>query len=100
VAFNPDVAAASVGPVAVYPVGVGVGWLLVAAGDPDVAAAVPAVVASVPCPVAMLRWGRRNDLYRTRWRRSDTDDDLRSSDGSAGGEDKTCKCGQYLFLHG
>jgi hypothetical protein len=75
VAFDPDVTAVSVGPVTIDPVGVGVGWLYIDSGNPDVGMAVPAVVASVPGPIWMLVWGRRDDFVRALgW--SDTDDNL------------------------
>jgi hypothetical protein len=75
VAFDPDVAFAVVVPVAVDPVGVGVGWFHVGSGNPNIPVTVPAVVAGVPGPVwVLVRWGR-NVLDGTgRW--ADPDDDL------------------------
>jgi hypothetical protein len=72
----PDVAAAAGTPVAFDPVGALKGRALIAAGDPDVATAIPAVVAGMP---SVARAGRdRDDLNRTRRRRTDADDDLRA----------------------
>jgi hypothetical protein len=76
VAFNPDVAAASVGPVAADPDGVGVWRFHIVSGNPDVAVAVPAVVAVVPGPAGVLVWWWRDYLNRVRWGRADSDDDL------------------------
>jgi hypothetical protein len=76
VAFDPDIAAVSVGPVAFDPAGVGVGWFDVGSGNPDVAVAVPAVVAGVPGPVGMLMRWDRDDFNRTRRWWTDADDDL------------------------
>jgi hypothetical protein len=76
VAFDPDVATTSVGPVTIDPAGVGMGRTLINSRDPDIMGAVPAVIAGVPGPVAMLRRGRRNTFNRSRWWWSDTNNNL------------------------
>jgi hypothetical protein len=75
VAFDPDVAVATVVPVTVDPVGMGVWWFHIGSGNPDVALTIPTMVAVVPCPVGMLVGRRRNDFMRTLWR-TYTDYDL------------------------
>jgi hypothetical protein len=45
-------------------------------GMPDIAVAVPLMITSMPGPIAMLRRRRRYDLYRTRRRRPDPNDNL------------------------
>jgi hypothetical protein len=75
VSFDPDPAAAAMGPVTFDPTGVGMRRFDVGAGNPGVALTVPAVVAGVPSPFTMLRWRRRNDFMRTlRW--TDANNDL------------------------
>jgi hypothetical protein len=81
VAFDPDVTAAAVGPVAFNPASVGVGWFHVGSGNPDIAVAVPTVVAGVPGPVTMLGRRSRNDFVGA-CRRPDADDDLGLGDAS------------------
>jgi hypothetical protein len=76
VTFDPDVAAVALVPVTADPVGVGVGWLGVVSGDPDVAVAVPAMVAIVPGPARVFA-GCDGDYFDwTRRGRADSDDDL------------------------
>jgi hypothetical protein len=75
VAFDPDVAVAVMIPVAVDPLGVGVGWFHVRAGDPDILVTVVAVVAGVPRPVGVLMRWWRDAFDRPLWR-TDADDDL------------------------
>jgi hypothetical protein len=72
------------------PVGVGVRWFDVGAGNPDVAFAVPAMVAVVPCPFAMLRGRGRDDFVRP-LRRTDTDYDLGLCN-SCGEKEGASKC--------
>jgi hypothetical protein len=75
VTFTPDVAVAVVVPVAVYPASVGVGWLNVGSGDPDVTIAIPPVIAGVPGIVGVLVGRGRDALNGARgW--TDTDYDL------------------------
>jgi hypothetical protein len=76
VTFDPDVAAATVVPVAWNPAGVGVRWLNIVSGDPDVVVAVPAVIALVPGPTGVLVRRRGNNLDGTRWGWADANDDL------------------------
>jgi hypothetical protein len=96
VAFDPDPAAAAVGPVAFDPAGAGVGRFHVGSGNPDVGVAVPAVVAGMPGPVAMLGRRRRNDFVGA-CRRPYTDDDLGL--GNASSEEKDAGNSREEFLH-
>jgi hypothetical protein len=96
VAFDPDVAARAVAPVAGNPAGVGVGWSLVDAGDPDITLTIPAGVAGVPGPVAGLG-GRGWDAFAGRWRRTDADGELGLCD--AGGEEKSASAEEEVLSH-
>jgi hypothetical protein len=88
-AFDPDVATATVIPVAFDPVSMWVGGLLIASGDPDVTLAIPAVIAVMPGPITVLGWGWGNDFDGARWRRADADDDLGAGRKCAGQKDET-----------
>jgi hypothetical protein len=88
--------AATMRPVAFNPVGVGMGWLNVASGNPYISVAVPAVIAGVPGPVTVLRRGRRDNFYRTRRWWADADDNLSWGEGGEGKSEEGC---QDLLLH-
>jgi len=75
VAFYPDVAASSMIPVALDPVGMSVGWFNVGSWDPDVSVAIPPVIAVVPGPAGVLVGYRGDDFVRS-LRGSDTNNDL------------------------
>jgi hypothetical protein len=97
VAFHPDVAAATAGPVTVDPAGVGMWGLGVISGDPDVAVTVPAVIATVPGPVAMC-WGWwRDRFYGTGWGWAYANDYLGLSDACS--EQETTGGSEEDFLH-
>jgi hypothetical protein len=76
--------------------GVGMGWLLIGTGDPDVALSVPAVVAVVPGPVAVLGRWRRDDFAGRRWR-PDADGDLGLRD--AGAEEESAGAEEEILFH-
>ena len=78
-AFDPYVFAATMRPMARYPVGVRVWRLGVRTRNPHVVGSVPAVVTGLPDPAGMWGW-RRDFVGRRRW--PDGDVDL-----SAGGGD-------------
>jgi hypothetical protein len=80
VAVNPDVAAAAMIPVALYPVSAVVRRLGIVAGYPDIVRAVPAVKAGLPDPTVMGCDG--DDLNRTRRGWADADYDLCAGRGS------------------
>jgi hypothetical protein len=98
VAFYPDVASAAAVPVAFYPAGVGVWGLGEVAGNPDVAGTVPAVKAGLPDQAGVR--GDGNDLYGTRWRRADADDDLCAGRGCRKSDAEGCDEEWLLELHG
>jgi hypothetical protein len=82
VTFNPDVAVAVVVPVAIDPVGVGVGCLDIGSRDPDVAVAIPALVAGGPGPLGVLvGWGRDVFYGALRWTDADYNLGLRDTCG-------------------
>lgn len=74
--FDPDIATMALIPVATNPVSMGVWWLDIVSGDPDVTVAVPAVIAVMPSPAGVLvGWSRDNfDGAWGRW--SNPYDDL------------------------
>ena len=74
--FYPDVAFAMVIPVAVNPVGVGMGCFDIGSGNPDVAVTVPAMVAIVPSPARVFVRRDGDNFDWTRRGRADSDDDL------------------------
>jgi hypothetical protein len=79
VAFNPDVALRALLPGTSDPVGVGMRWLDIVTGHPDIVIAFPAVIPVVPGPVGMLMRRWRNGLNRALgW--SDVDVNLSLSD--------------------
>jgi hypothetical protein len=99
VAFDPDVATATVGPVAIHPMGAAMGRFGIKAGMPYIGVSIPDVIAGVPGPVTMLRGRGRNDFDGTRWGRTDANDDLRTR-GQGAGEENSASCCKYLLLHG
>jgi hypothetical protein len=76
VSFVPDVTAALAAPLTLHPNRATTRGTLVVAADPDVTMTVPAVIAADPDPIAVLVGHNRDDFDRTRWRRSDADNNL------------------------
>jgi hypothetical protein len=76
VAFDPNVAIATMVPMTGDPAGLRMWWFDVVAGDPNVLMAVPAMIALVPSPTGMLMWWRGNHFNRVWGRGSDANDNL------------------------
>jgi hypothetical protein len=96
VAFGVNITFTMVVPMTINPSSVGMGWLLIRSGHPDVAIAVPTVIAAVPGPITMLGWRWRNDFVRT-CRGPDTNYNLGLCNTC--GEQKTTGDSEEGFLH-
>jgi hypothetical protein len=96
VALDPNISVVAMVPVAGYPVGMGVGWGFVGAGNPDVAVAVPAVIACMPGPVGVLV-GRRRDALMNRGRGTNANYNLGLGDTCS--EDEPTDGREYEILH-
>jgi hypothetical protein len=96
VTFNPDIAFAMMIPVPANPVGMGMRWLDVISGDPDVRMAIPTMVAFMPGPSRMLvrRWRYGFDGSR-RWPNADHNLGL----SNARGHEKHTSGSGKEFLH-